>query len=77
MTNKKESSIDWYISEIESIKTKLIRGEITLFQVNQLESQAKLKAKQMHREEIEQAFRSGWTSGGLISPKEYSNTFKD
>ena len=76
MSNNKQSSFEWAIYQLGKIDMLLRFGEIGVQKYNRLHEEITTKAKEMHKEEIMDAFQEGkwdgWQNHKLkINGKQY------
>jgi hypothetical protein len=76
MNNKKQSSIEWLLSSNKQLYYDLHEGRIHQHEYHPKLKEIEQQAKQMHKEEIEHAYRCGAAEIGMIAvnkPKQYYN----
>ena len=77
MSNKKQSSLEWYIEETFNLSVKFERQEISQDEYTLGYSNLLQQAKAMHKEEVQDAYRISpnneiWSNSGIDY---YNETF--
>lgn len=63
----KQTSIQWLIEQLLAYGDKAFNKEITLGEYHIKKQELIEQAKEMHKEEIEQAYKDGWNAGDFGS----------
>lgn len=74
---KQQTSVDWLIDEIESLKVETVHAGNELQSVKVLDS-TKEQAKAKFKDQISRAYFMGLIDGGNHNPQDYfKNTYED
>lgn len=74
---KQQTSVDWLIDEIESLKVETVHAGNELQSVKVLDS-TKEQAKAKFKDQISRAYFMGLIDGGKHTPQDYfKNTYED
>jgi hypothetical protein len=76
MSNKKQTAVEWYIEERNKFELSLELNEISWFKYFQRKAEIENQAKQMEREQIEDACNSGLSGIPRSAKQYYTETFK-
>jgi hypothetical protein len=60
MSNKKQTANDWYIDEYSKIHDDFCQKKLNAIQFVARKVEIKARAKQMEKEQIENAYNDGW-----------------
>jgi hypothetical protein len=79
-TMSKQTALDWYIEQEQILGDKLVDGILDLSRFNDEVAKLKIQAKQMWKEQIENAYQKGrfsgqtnWGYGNNITAEQYYN----
>jgi hypothetical protein len=76
-TEKQQTAVEWYAEEAMRLEIKKTKGNISVYQmINEL-SNVLNQAKEMEKEQIENAFENGMNAVNINNLEQYYNeTFK-